>query len=242
MRLNDDVALVASGGSSLSLTHKDDCNAYLVNCGEESVLIDTGTGLENEVVIRFIDYELKNKLTYILLTHHHADHIGGAAELKKYYGAKVIAPEKERKSIEEADRQKTGLDVAKREGYYPVDYELKSCAVDESVKKGDSFTISEEDIKVYDGAGHSYGGVCYYFSRKKMIFVGDLILHGGFINLQNIPGANVSKYAKSVTALEKLDVEQFYPGHGCFSIHNGKLHIDKASQAFRKLGIPPNFV
>lgn len=95
---------------------------------------------------------------------------------------------------------------------------------------------------VFDATGHSLGGVCYYFPKDKMVFVGDLIMHGGYINLQNIPGANLQKYAESVIALEKLEVEQFYSGHGNFSLNRGKIHIEKAAKAFRNLGVPPNFV
>ncbi len=35
-------------------------------------------------------------LTLILCTHHHNDHIGGSAALKKAYGAAVIGPSAER--------------------------------------------------------------------------------------------------------------------------------------------------
>ena len=35
------------------------------------------------------------KLTDILVTHHHADHTGGIAELKKKYHCRVVAPKAE---------------------------------------------------------------------------------------------------------------------------------------------------
>ena len=114
--------------------------------------------------------------------------------------------------------------------------------MDKVVKAGEHMKIGDEEIYVLDATGHSLGGVCYYFPKDKMVFVGDLIMHGGYINLQNIPGANLQKYAESVIALEKLEVEQFYSGHGNFSLNRGKIHIEKAAKAFRNLGVPPNFV
>ena len=42
------------------------------------------------------------ELDYILITHHHADHIGGVAELVKAYGAKVFGPHDRR--IPDQDR------------------------------------------------------------------------------------------------------------------------------------------
>ncbi len=43
------------------------------------------------------------KLTDILVTHHHADHVGGIAELKKTYGCKVNAPHDNGTAIPEVD-------------------------------------------------------------------------------------------------------------------------------------------
>lgn len=242
MRLNETVSLVASGGMSLGMTHPSDCNAYLVDCGKESVLIDAGTGLAENEMIREIEKDLKNTLSYILITHHHADHTGGLSGVKEYFQAKVMVPEKERRSIEEGDEKANGLDIARNAGYYPADYKWKGCRADRAAVPGEQYRISEEEIQVCDGSGHSPGGVCYYFPAKKMIFVGDLLMHGGRINLQNIPGADIRRYAESVIALENLEVEQFYSGHGCFSLHYGKEHIEKAVQAFKSLGMPPNFL
>lgn len=242
MRLNDKVSLAASGELSMSMTHPSDCNVYLVDCGGESVLIDAGTGLSSDDVIRNIDKELVSPLTYILVTHHHADHIGGLEALRNYFHALIIVPEEEEASIRDGDEIKTGLKIARDAGYYPEDYRIQGCQVDKAVKMGDNMRVSDEEIWVCNGAGHSLGGVCYYFPRHKMIFVGDLLMAGGYINLQNIPGADIRKYAQSVIALEELEVDQFYSGHGCFSLHGGKKHIDKAASAFKSLGIPPNFI
>ena len=241
MRLNETVSLVASGGLSLSMTHPSDCNVYLVDCGRESVLIDAGTGLANQEIIREIQNDLKNTLSCILVTHHHADHTGGLFCMKKFFQAEVVVPREERRSIEEADETANGLEIARRAGYYPADYKWKGCKTDRTAEPGECFRISDEEILVCDGAGHSLGGVCYYFPGKKMIFVGDLLMHGGRINLQNIPGADIHRYAESIVALESIEVEQFYPGHGCFSLHHGKEHIEKAVQTFKSLSIPPNF-
>lgn len=242
MRLNKNVSLAASGDMALSMTHPCDCNAYLIDCGTESVLIDTGTGLDNEKVIRELEKDLTNPLNYILITHHHADHIGGLNEIREYFHAKVITPFMEKESIERADEKVTGLEAARNAGYYPADYSIKKAAVDKAVKAGEHLKIGNEEIWVLDASGHSLGGVCYYFPKDKMLFVGDLIMHGGYINLQNIPGADLQKYADSVTALTELEVEQFYSGHGNFSLNRGKIHVEKAAKAFKSLGVPPNFV
>ena len=62
---------------------------WLLDDGEDAIAVDPG---EAGPLLE----ELANKrlrLTTILLTHHHADHVGGVAELlRSHPGAKVFAP------------------------------------------------------------------------------------------------------------------------------------------------------
>lgn len=242
MKLNQAIALVASGDMSLSMTHPSDCNAYLVDCGGACILVDTGVGLASGRIADLIDNAKMPPVAYILITHHHADHTGGLRYMKQRYGAVAVAPAEEADSIEQADEQAMGLDVAKRAGYYPQDYLFQGCSVDRRVKPGEQLRVGTQTVEVYSAAGHSLGGVCYYFPKMQTLFVGDLLLHGGLISLQNIPGANLAAYSDSVIGLETLAVEGFFPGHGCFSLKNGKRHILQAAERFRSLGIPPNAV
>lgn len=55
----------------------------------DAIVVDPGEALPVE---RFMA-EAGLALRAILLTHHHADHIGGAAELASRHGAKIIAPD-----------------------------------------------------------------------------------------------------------------------------------------------------
>lgn len=242
MLITDKVGLVASGNMGMSMTHPSDCNVYLVSCKDESILIDAGTGLQNLDVLREIMRLAVAPVTYILVTHHHADHIGGLQELSKVLNAKIVAPLDEAESIRNGDERAIGLEIARNAGYYPADYHVLPCQIDDTVSPGDVLHIGGLTISVFSAAGHSPAGVCYYINEEQMLFVGDLLMHGGRINLQNIPGADVHRYSESVLALESLSVQQFYSGHGCFSLHNGEEHIRKAAAAFRSLGIPENFI
>lgn len=242
MRISERVSLVASGELSVYLTHASDCNAYLIHGKKNCFLIDTGTGMEQEAVIRAIEAELTAPLRYILITHHHADHSGGIAGLQAHFGAKVLAPEAELASIRDADEEAMGLAVARRSGYYPADYHVSACQPDMAVRPGQMLELGGERIAVYSAAGHSLGGVCYLFTDGGMLFSGDLVMRGGLINLQNIPGADLAAYARSVLTLEGAPVRQLYPGHGCFCLKEGRAHIDAAAVQFRSLGVPKNFI
>jgi len=60
--------------------------------------------------------------------------------------------------------------------------------------------------------------------------------------IQNIYDCNLQDYIESIKKLAKLDVDVFLPGHGCFSLKNGKRHIDLAVGAIKNLGVPPNLI
>ena len=53
------------------------------------------------------------KLTDILITHHHHDHVGGVAELKQKYGCRVVAPHDKTTKIASVDLRVTHGDVVK---------------------------------------------------------------------------------------------------------------------------------
>src|ERR1700744_4123849 len=53
------------------------------------------------------------KLTDILITHHHHDHVGGVAELKQKYKCRVVAPHAKKAQIADVDLRAAHGDVVK---------------------------------------------------------------------------------------------------------------------------------
>jgi hydroxyacylglutathione hydrolase len=70
-------------------------NCYLVTSGPEMVLIDAGMRGSARKLADYLQGLGKNPsdIKYILLTHSDIDHIGGAAEIKKITGAKLVIHE-----------------------------------------------------------------------------------------------------------------------------------------------------
>src|SRR6201998_2123475 len=52
-------------------------------------------------------------LSDILITHHHGDHVGGVAELKRKYGCRVVAPHDKSTRIANVDPRVANGDVVK---------------------------------------------------------------------------------------------------------------------------------
>ena len=88
------------------------------------------------------------KLTHILTTHHHMDHVEANEALKSKYGCQIIGP------AEEAD---------------------KIPGIDKSHGHGDSFEIGGHRIEVIGAPGHTLGQVNYYFADQGVVFCADAL-------------------------------------------------------------------
>lgn len=91
-------------------------------------------------------------LTDILVTHHHADHVGGIAELKTKYGCRVVAPHDKGAAI-------------------PL--------VDERVREGDSVTVGQLTARVLETPGHTLDHISYVFDSEHALFCADTLFSIG---------------------------------------------------------------
>ena len=73
-------------------------------------------------------------LDWILLTHHHADHIDGVEELRKKYGVKVVGNAADARRLPQLDA---------------------------SVSEGDSLTVCGERFRILDVSGHTIGHIAF---------------------------------------------------------------------------------
>lgn len=242
MRLAKDIYLVGSGFSGLYLTDELDCNCYLINFNGTKILFDCGVGIHPELIEKEIlaDGFSMEEISAVCLTHCHADHAGGAGYFKSRYRMKVIAPKEEALYLAKADETFLGLKAAKKAGYYPDTYTLKPCLAGRQVMAGEVLEINQTTLFLYAAKGHSIGGVCYYgcVNGSRFLITGDLILAGGTISLQLIPGADVHAYAESVKRMQDLEVDFLLPGHGRFLLQQGGRAVEKAALSFDHLIIP----
>ena len=92
------------------------------------------------------------KLDFILNTHHHFDHIGGNAELKRKYDSKILGFESDKKRIPE---------------------------IDVLLRDGQEFKIGNLYFKTIFVPGHTLGHIVYYFKKEKVVFTGDTLFSLG---------------------------------------------------------------
>lgn len=141
----------------------------------------------------------------ILLTHGHADHMGGAGELKGLTGAPIYALAEEEPMLLDG---KTNLSVF-------INHRVITVAADAFLKDGQELTLAGISLKVYHTPGHTPGGCSYYCEEAGCLFSGDTLFQGS-VGRSDFPGGSMSELVRSVR--EKLlplpEETTVYPGHG----------------------------
>jgi len=245
MQLTDHVYLIASGDAGFSLTHPLDCHVYLVEGGGEAALVDAGVGLDTREVLAGIRATGLDpaRVRWLLLTHAHADHAGGAAALRQALPGLLVATAAEAAPwLRAADEKAISLDFARRAGFYPPDYHLARCAVDRELREGQEVSVGHLALRVIETPGHCAGHLSFLMEEggQRVLFAGDHIFHGGRISIQNIPDCNLQAYARSTAKLAQLEVDALLPGHLGLSLQRGQRHIALAHRAFQGLAVPPS--
>jgi len=193
-----------------------DSNVYLLET-EKPILIDTGTGVHNnDTIEKLKQYKVIEKLEKIILTHNHADHSGGAAGLSKELGVDVYAHEQDSKALVDGDGAITG---ALMFGFSQEKLDIKL------IRDGDAIDCGDTELLVIHTPGHSPGSVSLYDSASKTLFCGDVVFMDGGVGRWDLPGGNYKKLVQSVQKILKLDIDNFYPGHGPSSSGEAKKFI-----------------
>lgn len=243
MRITNSIALV--GSSRFGLSNPYDCSIYAVDCGKGIVLIDAGGGLEPELVEANMRHDGvdPDRIVMILVTHTHADHAGGCRWWKQRTGCHLAVPQGERTWIEGLQDAGSVLELAKRAGIYPQDYELKTVKVDTGLLDGQVLEVGDCRFRAIEVAGHSSHHMCYAveLDGRRVLFSGDAVLYGGALLLQNLPGCSLDDYRRDVTKLADLAIDSLLPGHGIFIVRNGQEHINRSIEYLAQLAMPPNF-
>ena len=155
--------LVTSGTFSLDGGTWDvDNNVWLVGDDREVIVIDAAHDPD-----AIADAVGDRRLTAIVSTHAHDDHIDAAAELADRTGAPIL--------LHPDDRVLWRMTYPDREP-------------DRALADGDELTVAGTTLRVLHTPGHAPGAVCLYAPELGTVFTGDTLFNGG-------PGATGRSYS-----------------------------------------------
>lgn len=178
-------------------------NSYLVHAAGLAVAVDAGG--DPAPMLQFAA-EKGLRISDIVLTHLHFDHVYGVAALVEATGAVVHIPPHDR-CLLETESGKGGI-----WGFPPVPpYEGQDITRGEHVLGGIACTV-------IDTPGHTPGGISIYFPSERAVFCGDALFHRS-IGRTDFPGGDHAQLLRSIRErLFALPPETIvYPGHGPIS-------------------------
>ena len=142
----------------------------------------------------------------ILVTHGHFDHCGEAKPLADQLGVKIEGPHEEDRFLTCA-LSEAGAKYGIMGG---VNFEP-----DRWLVEGDTVTVGDLVLDVYETPGHTPGHVIFHHAPSKLAIVGD-VLFAGSVGRTDFPRGNHQHLLDSiVTKLWPLgDDTTFLPGHG----------------------------
>lgn len=182
-------------------------NTYLLYDNERTAfIIDPGnyTSSENTLLKNFIE-EKQLKLTRLLLTHAHIDHILGNKFIFENYGLLPEAHEEEVFFINRLTQTAAMYGVPCEPSPFPEKF----------VVPGDKISLGTYEFETIFTPGHSPGSISYYNKENKILISGDVLFQNS-IGRTDLPKGDHQTLINSIK--EKLfclpDDVKVFSGHG----------------------------
>lgn len=166
-------------------------NCYVVEdeASKQALVIDCGG--EPEKVLALLAQD-RLKLTLIVATHGHWDHLEGVRLLKEKTGARFLMHRADLFGLKTTD-------APQPDGF---------------LTDADRLEVGSLKFEVIHTPGHSPGGSSLYNEREKVLFSGDTLFLGTYGRV-DLPYSDEAAMAGSLKRLLKLPPETIvYPGHG----------------------------
>lgn len=210
---------------SISMIRSDcpyDSNIYLLK-GSSALLIDTGTGLDSDHILAEIDDRLGDvPLDAVLLTHCHADHIGGLLPIMEKFGCPAYISAIDLPAACKPDIHTTFADMLH------IHLPSVTCS---SFAPDDMFDIGDHRLSIIPTPGHTSGSVCFYDAVTRSLFSGDTVFSHGY-GRTDLPTGSDLQLRSSLHRLFNVNIGTLYPGHGPLSADGREAIAD----AMRMMG------
>ena len=184
-------------------------NCYLVvdEASRQCAIVDPAceASFEDARMTQYIEQE-GLKVTHILLTHAHVDHIAGLRQVCEHYGLPVTMHREGLKLLRQAEAYGSVMGFA-------VD-NMGDLAVNE-INDNDIIKVGETEVECRYVPGHCPGSMCFVLPSEKVVITGDALFHFS-IGRTDLPGGDyptlIEKLKERVMPLP--DDYRVLPGHG----------------------------
>jgi glyoxylase-like metal-dependent hydrolase (beta-lactamase superfamily II) len=198
---------------------------------ENLALIDAGNGRSLDATIAALQNLKLNikKLTKVIITHEHLDHVLGLYPLLEMLTESppvVIAHPITAKILKEGDENKIcpgALGISASQ----FGVEIKPIQV-KPINEGEELTFGSYHFQVYNTPGHSLGSASFFETTQKILFPGDVVFPQGSFGRYDFPGGSLETLKQSIARLAELPVEHLCAGHMDPVIGNAAKDIGKS--------------
>jgi len=178
------------------------CSIFGDETSGEAVVVDPGDEIGR---ITAVLNRHRLRLTAIIITHAHIDHIGGAQKLKAATGAPVYMNANDQEIYDDIATQANWL------GMPPPD----KTGIDVNAREGDVVKLGPAEFRVLETPGHTRGSISVWIPAENKLVAGDTLFLDS-IGRTDLPGGNPRQILRSIhDKLLPLDDEVVViPGHG----------------------------
>ncbi len=195
--------------------HPYDSNIHLI-IGTKTALIDAGTGLSDRPISEIRKLLNGRPLDYLILTHCHFDHIGGAEAIINEFSPQVFAGKYDAEAIRIVDQRYVLNDM--------FNNSLNGIAV-EDLSDGEVIDLEDHRLRVIETPGHTIGSICLFDECTHDLFSGDTVFKDG-IGRTDFPGGSTTELLLSLKRLATFRINGLYSGHGNNKTSNGNESIN----------------
>ena len=194
VKIKDNIYVLQNVNSNMADLRDFGGNAIIYLTPSVVVLIDSKSDREHEDLIAKVKTLSDKPIKYVVLTHNHGDHTGGAAKLAST-GATLLISSKDRDAM--VRNNQPGVPELAYSGQFRI-------------------AIGGKEIQLREFRGHTRADTVVSFPAERVICAGDLMTTADAIPMivNYGDGGSWSDWSESIDEILRWDFDTLIPGHG----------------------------